>query len=1239
MGTAKLLKIIMIHGHLPGVVELSLDGHTNICGSNASGKTTLQRMIPVFYGELPNKVVPRTRLSFDKYYLPYKNSYVIYEYQRPYHGLAQVVLTKRVDGIDYRFVDGPYQPEHYLLEKKSGVVAREYRDWGQEMRSLGVEITAKMSSTTEYRNIILNDIKSARSNSRENIRHRQLASRYGLVQDKYNLRHIEKLVSAVHAKEGKMSTLKSMLAAILEEDGYQHPSNTMTGEKIRHWLRDIKQFMKMEELQQSLFDIERVSAGHKETLAVLWYLKSLVDNSVSQQQQVGADTEADIQALKRDMSTVSGIYEQERSRLREQKNDAIADLEKSQRQLKSAQTQYDAYRDQDMERIGRELAQLPERRNEQQGLEQHYQRMTAAHQGVKQELHTHQLQLAEQQQQANNQFQAKIKEYTAQQQQCHLNELEATKALNTETQRQQMAVRTQYEKQLTQLQNERVAKQAQIGLSTLNAEELEQQNLAEQRLEQAQIQQDEQAKLVYQQQRDLTAAQRVREQKAQDEKEARSAVAQGELHLEQLRQRLEPPAGSLQHFLSQNIEHWQYSFGRVLAEPLLQRTDLAPHLIEPESLPHTPPDVIFGVQLDLHPIELSEYALSEERMRDHLEQASEQWQRQKIQFKDIENELAKAVEQVKHQQQALDVAEQQLRNLRKNVEFAREHKQGIAHEHQQLEQKRKKAIRQRIQQLDLQLEKTQQEQQAVLEELADEQAARAIAQTAEFQKQQQILQDTIDYIEQEKARLDDNYQQQKNDLEQAFSAKLAEQGVDEHKLARLKQQIEDCQRHIQNIDRQRDTFNDYQQFMKVTWQGLRLTWLNNEQSAQQQLRVVTAALKQHEAQYKAQQQKKSTQLAQLNEQLEKAKKQLKNLQSVISRMVSLPSTSQEPSPTTAAGLARGDVSEQITRSHQLLDEQQQLDKRLADEVNSLEANIRKDSDQSFVRFMEEVFSQLGEAPDRQARINALTEIINVLEAKQQQILKQGRTIGDALFKFFTVFNDIHRRVSDYSRRLTQAVGDELTLDGIDKAEVKISSTIDELSFWQPLKEMIYYYRQWQAPGELIPSSEYLEYLSDVAELLRGNQEYSIESLLKLQLNLTENGESVVIRNDRQLTDSSSNGMAYLILCKFLLAFTRLLRPEAAGVTLHWPIDEIGTLAYHNVEKLFAACDHNNINIVGAFPNAESEVLLLFKHRYLIEPHLEQPNKGQLKRIKPRVSELSKKLQELQSATKPQETQV
>ncbi|SXF22393.1 Protein of uncharacterised function (DUF3584) [Klebsiella variicola] len=94
----QLLRIILIHTHLPGVVEIQLDQHTNICGTNASGKTTLQRLVPVFYGEQPNKVVPRTRKKFDEFYLPCSNSYIIYEYQRDTGDNCLVVLTGKGEG-------------------------------------------------------------------------------------------------------------------------------------------------------------------------------------------------------------------------------------------------------------------------------------------------------------------------------------------------------------------------------------------------------------------------------------------------------------------------------------------------------------------------------------------------------------------------------------------------------------------------------------------------------------------------------------------------------------------------------------------------------------------------------------------------------------------------------------------------------------------------------------------------------------------------------------------------------------------------------------------------------------------------------------------------------------------------------------------------------------------------------------------------------------------------------------
>src|SRR5690554_4693106 len=213
---SQLTRIILIHTHLPGVVEIDFDGHTNICGTNASGKTTLQRLIPVFYGEQPNRVVPKTRKKFDDFYLPYNNSYLVYEYINGHGNACQVVLTRKSDGgVDYRFVPAGYEPKQLLTEEKGKVRALNQSDWLRRLTELDIKPSHKISATSEFRAIIQNDLSLMRSDSRDNLKLRQTAARYALTTGPQRLRHIEKLVSAVHAKEGKMDTLRTMLATIL----------------------------------------------------------------------------------------------------------------------------------------------------------------------------------------------------------------------------------------------------------------------------------------------------------------------------------------------------------------------------------------------------------------------------------------------------------------------------------------------------------------------------------------------------------------------------------------------------------------------------------------------------------------------------------------------------------------------------------------------------------------------------------------------------------------------------------------------------------------------------------------------------------------------------------------------------------------------------------------------------------------------------------------------------------------
>jgi hypothetical protein len=72
-----LNRLILIDPYKLGeLVKIRLDGHTNLNGVNGVGKTTLLRLVPLFFGERPGRLVPKSRVtdSFSKHYLPNESS-------------------------------------------------------------------------------------------------------------------------------------------------------------------------------------------------------------------------------------------------------------------------------------------------------------------------------------------------------------------------------------------------------------------------------------------------------------------------------------------------------------------------------------------------------------------------------------------------------------------------------------------------------------------------------------------------------------------------------------------------------------------------------------------------------------------------------------------------------------------------------------------------------------------------------------------------------------------------------------------------------------------------------------------------------------------------------------------------------------------------------------------------------------------------------------------------------------
>jgi len=65
------------------VVIFPLEGGAVLTGRNGRGKTSLLQLLPVFFGENPNRIVgtETNRLNFAGYYLPRLTSYILFEYR------------------------------------------------------------------------------------------------------------------------------------------------------------------------------------------------------------------------------------------------------------------------------------------------------------------------------------------------------------------------------------------------------------------------------------------------------------------------------------------------------------------------------------------------------------------------------------------------------------------------------------------------------------------------------------------------------------------------------------------------------------------------------------------------------------------------------------------------------------------------------------------------------------------------------------------------------------------------------------------------------------------------------------------------------------------------------------------------------------------------------------------------------------------------------------------------------
>ncbi|ALS99473.1 ATP-binding protein [Lacimicrobium alkaliphilum] len=1205
-----LLRIILVHTHLPGVVELKLDGHTNVCGTNASGKTTLQRLVPVFYGELPGKVVPRTRKKFSEFYLPANNSYLIYEYQREDGQVCQAVLTRKdADSVQYRFVGAPFEYEQVLVEVDDNQVQPMLPEqWLRQLKQLGIDYSSKLHSTSEYRSVIQNDAAVGRANSRDNTRLRQLAAHFSLVAASHRIRHMEKLVSAVHAKEGKMDTLRTMLAAIFEEDGLVQPSTTVRNTKAREWITQMRQTMRLKDLHKTFAQIRTQADKLNQEEARLQQLKPVLEQDYSQLKRQKADSAETLNVLKRQMAELKEQFEQQESTLNSSISEADAGRNACAKQLDHIQGRYDGYLDSDMEQLQKDTQVLPLWREELEQQQEHYQLLIDQHQDMQAQLEQQKNKLFESLDRVRQKNHSRIKALEEGRNSLRQAHQDKESQLRSQYEQRREQQRSEFEQALSELQLAIATQQMQVQQPMLSDQEQENQQLADKRLELAQRNWQQKAQQRTQCDRQH---QQAREQTLQADNQlhdSRRQYRQMAERLQRIEQQLSPEQGSLRAFLRDNVSGWEHKLGKVIHAPLLERKDLSPEL-------STEQQGIMGICLDLSQIDSPEYAEDEAALKNRLEQAQKQLEQAREQQQQDEALLQQCHEQTEKLREQLSKAQQAFEQAEQEVHYATDARQRLLQQHKTLLDSRRADAQQALDKLKQQLNSKQQQRDEALKQLQQDFEDQLLEFRSGWQEELAVLDEQIQELELQVEKRREQNKAQIKQLEQAFNEELASKDIDPAQLQKLKQDIDELKGRIHRVSSRRDELREYKEFMQIDWSERRPELLEQET----ELKATLQNLHQQRDNLKQRYQGDKSALQQQQRDTEQQLSQCAGLLNEIEPLIRQLAHLQFAFTDEASQGSLGDQQERISRTNEALESRSRLERQFKEELNDFESVLGKDAGKDFLDVMEQSFAVLDEHADSREKLPILERLLSILDSRARQIIEQGETIGGDLNRFFTVFSDINRKIASQSRRLTEEVADDLSLDGIARSEVKILSTVDELNFWQPLKRFAQAYQNWRDSGDDMPKQDYLDSLADVVEVLPNDASYNIESLLRLELHLNEGGSDLVIKNDRQLLESSSHGMAYLILCKFLLAFTRLLRNKA-DIRIHWPIDEIGTLAYHNVEKLFAACQSNGIDILGAFPNPESEVLMLFKHRYLIDKQRQE-----LQKIEPKVSRIAERL--------------
>lgn len=1189
----KLLRMILIDSYAPGgEVILNLDGGVVVTGDNGAGKTSLIRLIPIFFGENPGKINTGTD-GFIDFYLGRTTSYIIFEYQR--RGvLCQSVLTAgQNQTYTYRFIRSGYDLSHYLLEDGSTIVPN--ASLGTRLKTLRIDASRALV-LSEYRAIIQGRHAGGKDGAM-----RGYVSDYAFTTQTHRLDHIDKIVSGMFKRQADFRDFLRMVVTYISDD---ERAIALSGDRAKmvRWPQEYRAYQEVMAHQERMADIVslgiRLDACDAQLSDVHARTGGLIRHFQEQSSRLGLEHEqADAERKKgedeysvRSKQLISEeIKAGEQARQAEQRVAALrsrmAGYEKEDIAGKAATVSgMEAVKEQRRIAEERKLNLLGEKSK----IEQRYGDLKRSVESTCIEVQrVGQARLEA----VTAEFEPRFAELSRRQEQLIVKAREGTEAKLEATRRERDQAIEQQARWRAASEHPAADPAAEDALQKKQKSLMK---ARDQQIEKTDLRQKAETSLhgtikAFERQEAVTAR-------------ASATLNACEHEIAALLSTANPPDGSLLRYLREHRgPEWPQDIAKVIDEKLLLRTDLSPSLVDSAAAS------LYGVSLDLSRIELPAFgdelqlarALQEKRERlEHLKQdlaatqaALQEAASARATAKEVRDQAEMAVQlaaahtaAVETDVKACQRAVEESRSAAREVAAAQANEAG-----------------RRLAELDKSIRHINEELSRTLNAIASDSRAERTRLDNESEERRAAIRKTVHQAEELRTS-------QLRQLQEECERALKGEGVDTVALAGIDNEIRLLDQQISNALTWAEQVAAWQVWLRDEWPQM-----PKEEKRAADLRAAEESHRKRveKASMEWAEQRKAidNRLARLSENQRYAENVAKDARSVLQRLDDFP-----PNEEILNGHydASWTLDALTATTSKVLADLRIARNDLKSRVGEIKASFQRGAGTAVEQYFESVSAAMGaDEEDPRRWVKPLQEWYDTRHKEYRRVLLiEARKLGGLINAFHGELTEFDRKIREFNLRMGRALTNTIVFERISAIDIRFVSTITDKDYWQPISRFIENHKAWLngiGVDQEMPPASFSEGLGDLLQHwdVREGLKADRLSLLDVRGEVTENGRRKLFRDGHGLMELSSNGLSYLILTTICVSFLRMIRGDTnCRITL--AVDELLDLDKRNIGILVKMLRDNGIDLVSACPAAEVDVMLCFPHRYMVTREGDKP---------------------------------